>query len=135
MIYLQDFINKKPQTFDDVLNVLFNYAISSRSLVPTYSDEECTILECSYDRRRSFQALFEIARTYFPDITINEVFESIKRKRLSYYVCRDIRKVVFHYRGRFYLNNLSDFIDTLDNEYIYDNIIISELKTFINDNS
>ncbi len=134
MIYLK--LDKEPTSFTEVLDLLYDKAHPT-TLCPTYIDKECTNIECDANRRRSFQALFEIARTYFPTITMSEFYESLYKKGLRFWVCEDIKKVVFHFRGGFNPQPTLDlFLETLPYEYILDELcIIKQLEEFIEENS
>jgi hypothetical protein len=135
MIYLK--LDKEHNSFMELLNILYDRTCSSTSLCPTYTDKECTEVECYESRMRSFQALFEIARTYYPTITINEFYEYLLKKELKYWVCDDIKKVVFHYKGGFELSQtVNSFLETLDENYDFDESnVIENLKIFIEENS
>ena len=61
----------------------------------TYLDHECTKEE-DRQRRRSFDDLLVIARTYFPETTEEELAQVLtKTPRMRALFCRDIQKVVF----------------------------------------
>jgi hypothetical protein len=100
VIYLPNTTGKE-KTFLDILNLLYDKEQSKYSLCSTYFDKECTQIECEASKRRSFQALVEIAKTYFPDITLDEICDAIKAKGLLYYTCHTIKKIVFHYAGTY----------------------------------
>jgi hypothetical protein len=94
MIYLK--LETPPTTFMDVLNVLYdNKTEAYKSSAPTFHDEDFTSVECMSNKRRSFQALFEIARTYFPTITVEEFLKCLMKRCMRFHVCYDIKKIVF----------------------------------------
>lgn len=70
----------------------------SYQFVETYFDEECLNVQCR-TARRSFEDLWEIAKTYFPETTeviLAKTLQNLFNKSfllLSY--CSDIRKAVF----------------------------------------
>jgi hypothetical protein len=134
MIYLK--LDKEPSSFIEILNVLYDKAHPT-TLCPTYIDKECANIECDANKMRSFQALFEIARTYFPTITINEFYESLHEKQLRFWVCEDIEKVVFHFKGGYDLTpTIESFLKILHNDYAYDELyVIDNLEEFIKENS
>jgi hypothetical protein len=134
MIYLK--LDKEPSSFIEVLDVLYNKAHPT-TLCPTYIDKECTNIECDADKMRSFQALFEIARTYFPTITMSDFYESLYKKQLSFWVCEDIEKVVFHFKGGYNsIPTLGSFLEILNDEYDYDELyVIKRLEEFVEENS
>jgi hypothetical protein len=73
---------------------------------PTYKDTGCSIIECKAERR-SFEDLLCLAQTYFPETTEVQLMSVLKELNLRYYFCSDIRKLVFHYKGDFYLSGNS----------------------------
>lgn len=109
MIYLK--LEKQPESFTEIIDTLYDVEKSLYSLVQTYRDRECTILQCDKNKRRSFQDLFEIGRTYFPKLTINEFIIYLKNKKLGYYFCSHINRVVFHFCN--YENVDHKFVDYL----------------------
>ena len=80
-IYLKEFREKPPDSIEELITVFQTYKhsngydyIGSRE---TYSNPECTKIECYGGRYRSIDALVELSRTYFPDITEKEIFTSL----------------------------------------------------------
>lgn len=137
MIYLK--LDKEPKSFSEILDVLYIQGLSTTAC-PTYLDKECTIEECSSNRRRSFQALFEIARTYFPNIKMYEFYDSLVEKGLCCWVCEDVDRVVFMTRHGYSVvaSTVECLIETLKDAYVCgDNElrIIEELDTFVKENS
>lgn len=67
--------------------------------VKTYSDPECTQLECKA-ARRSFDDLLTISRTYFPETTeveLAKTLEQLRKERVVFCLfCPDIERVVFY---------------------------------------
>ena len=135
MIYLK--LKQKPQSFLEILNILYDELQSPYTLVYTYLDEDCNYIECGLKTRRSFQALFEIARTYFPEITMKEFINTLMKKKFCYYFCSDINKIVFHFVSS---SNLfkEDFLEEIRSLYKdYSQILkhLDDLEQFINENS
>ena len=62
----------------------------------TYSDPECTVQQCYSFRRRSFEALLELARTYFPETTDEELIKTISRVS-DFFIKKGKKRVWIHY--------------------------------------
>jgi hypothetical protein len=136
MIYLN--LPEEPASFMDVLNVLYDKTKGDYSLVPTYYDKECTQEECEEGKRRSFQALFEIAQTYFPSITMDEFERCLHEKKLNFYLCSDIGKLVFHYVTYTPYTDFKEVIVKLRNDYkSHPNYldIVDKLQNFYDENA
>lgn len=90
----------------DVIYSLFRNGDGSRRsyAMLTYSDADCTRVECSAGRR-SFEDLLCLARTYFPETTEVELMAVMKELKLTFYFCCDIHKIVFFYMGDFDLTD------------------------------
>jgi len=131
MIYLK--LEKQPESFAEILDILYDRDESYYSLVATYNDEECTEIQCSYGKRRSFQDLFEIGRTYFPKLTINEFITYLQNKKLGYYFCGHINRIVFHFGNseKFDLEYIECF-KLLHSSYPERVKHINDLQKFIN---
>lgn len=127
----QLFIKETPKTPLDLLYIMYPEG-SIYCRVNTYYDKECTNLQ-GYQRRRSFDDLYVLFKTYFPEITKKEVLELITID-LHFYFCDYICKIVFHrvdgkprailenfkdtkyiYKYTENTHTLSDFIDILEN--------------------
>lgn len=65
----------------------------SGQFVETYSDLEFSVRQCT-QARRSFEELFFIASTYFPETTLEEVAYVITRNFMCFY-CDGVKKLVF----------------------------------------
>ena len=67
-IYLKT--KKKFETIQELLQLLFSCEKSGYiSNVATYANEECTTIQCSAGRNRSFKEVYYIVNTYFPKTT------------------------------------------------------------------
>jgi len=130
----QLFIEETPKTPLDLLYIMYPEG-STYCKVYTYYDKECTDLQGN-ENRRSFDDLYILFKTYFPEITKKEVLELIAID-LHFYFCDRICKIVFHRvdgKPKAILENfkdtkynvsidkytenthtLSDFIDILEN--------------------
>lgn len=65
----------------------------------TYRDEGCTNTQCK-GYRRSFEDLYDLSKTYFPNATKPELMSALMSiPRLRWYRCNDIGKIVFHGAG------------------------------------
>ena len=130
----QLFIKETPKSPLDLLYIIYPKD-SIYCYIYTYYDKECTNIQGHY-HRRSFDDLYILFKTYFPEITKKEVLELIAID-LHFYFCSDICKIVFHRvdgKPKAILENfkdakynvsidkytenthtLSDFIDILEN--------------------
>ena len=78
MIYLQK--NFKPKTIKEVIIKLYSKTSNNSSLIKsctTYSDPNCTIIECDENKLRSIDAVIEIIKTYFPEASDEEIFKEL----------------------------------------------------------
>lgn len=109
MIYLK--FKTPPKTIKAVLRKLFSHKVGQfqpyfKSTI-TYSDPECTQIECKADKYRSVDDIVDIVHTYFPDATEKEIFNTLIRYRVRYkgrnhrirlVNCNDIKRpTVFFY--------------------------------------
>lgn len=95
MIYIKE--NKS----QDVESFVKSYFI--HKMPATYYDEECSKLQCSNRRARSFADMLELTQTYFPECT-KEHLSFILRNLIDSKVirslhCSHIGKIVFFYSG------------------------------------
>lgn len=113
-IYLKT--DKKFKSVQDLLEYGFISRFNAHGyFVITYSDPECTIIQCSA-YRRSFEDLLAIAKTYFPSTTevrLMNVLKKMLNGQLKFYRCSSIKKIVFHKSGSFSLDtdNFSGYND------------------------
>jgi len=70
----------------------------------TYSNKECTVLQCEANKMRSFDNIYYIVKTYFPIISHKTVFKTLllcRRKSGNYYnypnlgCCGTMRRIRF----------------------------------------
>lgn len=99
MIYLVS----TPNSLPDLIAKLFSYPVGNIFFkgAKTWSDKDCTIVQCEECKYRSFEDVLECAQTYFPDTTeefllkllLSIIFESSERKYyLTCYNCNLILK-------------------------------------------
>lgn len=72
----------------------------------TYLDVGLTEVE-SFARRRSFEDLLVLSKTYFPDTTEEILMQTLYDIDISFYFCAGIKKIVFHYKGDHSINSNS----------------------------
>lgn len=68
----------------------------------TYSDAECTVLQCREGAYRSVTELLEIVQTYFPKTTLEGLLKIIMKvieqnKNVELIWCTQVKKVVLKY--------------------------------------
>lgn len=120
MIYIKE--NKS----QDVESFVKSYFI--HKMPATYYDEECSKLQCSNRRARSFADMLELTQTYFPECTkerLSFILRSlINSKVIGSLHCSDVGKIVFYYSGFrgyncSYENNVRNKITIFVNDEIY----------------
>ena len=110
-IYLK--IKNKPRSIESLIKKLYSYkrAADIYKSCTTYKDEACTIIECHRGKNRSFEAIYELATTYFPNAKEKDVVKAIVDADLGYseaiymggkfkpviFFCPDIQKPVVYY--------------------------------------
>lgn len=108
MIYLK--LERKPRTINSLLKKLFSVPEEdSITAERTYTDPECTNLECGPGRYRSLDAIVEIVRTYFPRATDKKIFTElfkleVKLKNEDYPTWSDYK----YYKYKVQMINCSD---------------------------
>ncbi len=108
MIYLK--LKSKPKRLNTLFRHLFNHCRHGFfGSVETFRDEDCTILQCNSGRFRSFDDVYDIAKTYFPETTEKKVMKALLKLNLPYegekvkiYIanCHDIKKPTIAFSGR-----------------------------------
>lgn len=106
-IYIKGLEN--PKDIHTILSELFkrNLGDCMRD-VETFSNKECTIIQCSTGRRRSFDDIMDIVHTYLPEARIEEVLHEVlilgvkaahlgEHKFPYMFICTDINKPVLLY--------------------------------------
>lgn len=106
-IYIK--LDKKPNSLRQLMREYFSYAVREPYVtnVRTYYNKECTILQCSAGKWRSFEDVLECAKTYFPSITPKKLLsllltlniKNIDNERCELYMrsCADIRRINVFY--------------------------------------
>lgn len=130
------YLNTAGKEFKDITEIItFGYDGGYIYFKPTYSDPECTKLQC-HQARRSFSDLLELCQTYFPETTKEQLAYVLLNKveNLNVFFCNDIRKFVFesylhtgicrkshyHEKGKIGLDNYSlEQIEKLAQDYEY----------------
>ena len=72
--------------------------------VATYYDKSYKKIQCPNDRRRSFEDLLAVSKTYFPKTTQIQLMSVLKDLDIKWYCCGYVKKIVFHHAGTFNLN-------------------------------
>lgn len=106
-IYIKGLEN--PKDIYTILSELYKHdMMDCMRGVETFEDKECTIIQCTRGRRRSFDDIVDIVNTYLPNTRVEEILHEIlvlgvKNPKLAKYrypcmfVCMDIRKPVLLY--------------------------------------
>lgn len=94
------FENPNKKNLQTLLNSLYTNTGYSKL---TFYDKELKIIECS-GKRRSFEDLYLICKTYFPKTNKKEVMKALININILFYYCMHIKKIVFHYNGSHAIN-------------------------------
>jgi len=113
-IYLK--LDKKPKTVRELLKILYCFNLNENQFVdywaigpksmPTFSDKECTKIQCGRNKNRSFKDVYIICKTYFHNVSEKKVFlemltlkldekETIKKNLTSIYHCCTLQDMRF----------------------------------------
>lgn len=107
-IYIKFDEGQEPQNLNDLFRKLFSFqsGIEVKN-VPTYTNRDCTNLQCDANRYRSFDDILRIAERYFPGTSYLDVFRELLRTEIRGYggrlcnlslgSCSFIRKQRMHY--------------------------------------
>ena len=132
-IYVKFAEENKPKTVREFLHKFFSsYKEQYLRNVKTYSDKECTILQCNSDKYRSFDDIFELVKTYYPTVSIGTIFKILltlkpEHNQSTYNLfmmsCKDIKKInclYVKFKGD-KVTNYSDIIQNVsyDSNYTY----------------
>ena len=121
-IYVKFAEEKKPKSIKEFLIKFFNsYSQQCIRNVPTYHNKEYTILQCSADRYRSFDDIFELVQTYYKTATVGKIFKILltlypkngiddKKYNLYMMTCAGIKKINCLYVSGDNLNNLNNYL-------------------------
>ena len=146
-IYVKFAEENKPKTVREFLNKFFsshkeNYIRN----VETYSDKECTILQCKADKYRSFDDIFELVKTYYPIVSIGTIFKILltlkpEHNQSTYNLfmmsCSGIKKINCLY-VKFKGNKVTNYSDIMQNASYDSNYTYSiglEIKDAIVENN
>lgn len=67
---------ERPETPEEFIKQLYSSVEDNRAhSIETYSDSECAILQCNARRIRSFDDIYELITTYYPELTIKDVIK------------------------------------------------------------
>lgn len=103
MIYLKT--DEELTTIREVLLELYSHTSygDGKKSVATYTDKECTTLQCYKDKYRSFDETLELVHTYLPNAEIKDIIHELivlhldKPLYLYFYYCNDINMSTCHY--------------------------------------
>jgi len=101
MIYIQ---NKNFKTVRELLQLMLSSDnISGAGKLATYYSKHCTVEQCAQNKNRSFTDLYELCKTYFPNVTKKRVFLELctlyskDNKKVYIKTCNTINNVRFGY--------------------------------------
>jgi len=82
-IYLKT--DKEFKNINEVIYALYNH--NYHFAYETYSNKECTDLQCSEGKLRSFDDIYYLCKTYFPDTTEKDVIYELVNLKINNKVC------------------------------------------------
>ena len=139
-IYVKFAEENKPKTVREFLNKFFSsHSEGYLRNVKTYSDKECTILQCNSDKYRSFDDIFELVKTYYPIVSIGTIFKILltlkpEHNQSTYNLfmmsCSDIKKINCLY-VKFQGNKVTNYSDIIHNTSYDSNYTYKELFDMI----
>lgn len=68
---------EKPKTIEELLLQLFTFKGHYHTGTTTYLDEACTQIQCEENKWRSFDDVYELVNTYFPNTDEKEVMRQL----------------------------------------------------------
>lgn len=97
--------------------------------VETYYDKNYKNVQCLNDKRRSFEDLLAVSKTYFPKTTQVQLMNVLKDLDILWYYCSHVKKIVFHHAGNFnlYDNSFQKYRD------YHQNVIYADSTYSLND--
>jgi len=131
---------RTPREFLNELIVSENNSIMARCK-ETYTDQNLTSLQCQRQKLRSFDDIYILFKTYFPEITEKEVThllitfnKKITERELEPYIrlyrCKDILRPTFYYSSAgiyfdkiFYDKEDDDYYDLLNSKYDWKDLL------------
>lgn len=110
-------VTKKVKNVQELIDNLYrtNNNRSNNFAKKTYNEPELITEQC-HSARRSFEDLFNIAKTYFPESTKVDVMNALLNiKNITFFRCYTINKIVFSKNNgyKISINNL----EILENNY------------------
>lgn len=132
-IYLK--LDKKPRTIKSLLNSLYSERNDHSVMATnTYSDKQCTVLQCQSYRQRSFDDIKILVKTYFPKTSPKVILKNLilldpktKNGTCTGFVfsnCSTIDRIKINYnyvgsndRKDYYFKNCNFDISKYDSEY------------------
>ena len=139
-IYVKFAEESKPKTVREFLHKFFSsYKDQYLRNVKTYSNKECTILQCDSDKYRSFDDIFELVKTYYPTVSIGTIFKillTLKPKHdgtvynLFMMSCSGIKKINCLY-VKFKGDKVKNYSDIMQNASYDSNYTYKELFDMI----
>ena len=133
-IYLKEFKKTRKSTVKSLLHCLLSdennivkkstwtHILFSKA---TFHDVNCQFLQCSTNKRRSFEDMVDLCKTYFPNVTdkkvaksLEELFKEFENEQFGFLFCPDISKWVL--------------VGTSNNDIRYcNNYARSHLRTYV----
>lgn len=78
------YLKQKPKNIKDLLKIFFSHqSYGVMKGICTYQDKACSKVQCPAGRYRSFDDLYDCAKTYFPTITPKRLIHEVTTARLK----------------------------------------------------
>jgi hypothetical protein len=127
----------RPKTIDELLKRVFivanpNSSPNFHTSCDTYANKECTIVQCTMNRMRSFDDIYDIVKTYFPIVTPKSVMHKLlslnikgsngKNSYIELSNCGGMGKIRVLYN---LYQNISDYkrVYKYDSKYSWDDLV------------
>ncbi len=137
-IYLK--LKRKPKTIEELLLSLFsNGTVAKRTNVITYSDEKCLNIQCIEGKLRSFDEVYDIITTYFPETTLKEIIHNLitldfkldEPLYIKMTNCSTINRIVLYYSTDYFNTSIFD-ISKYNSKYCWDELLnLLKLKSIV----
>jgi hypothetical protein len=74
---------KRSRSVKEFITLLYSYHNGSYlTSVETYSDKECTVVQCKKGKYRSIDEILEILQTYYPSLSIKKLIKSLYNTKI-----------------------------------------------------
>lgn len=142
---------KRPKNVRELLKLLYIDKNDNICTEITYSNKQCTIIQCGQNRNRSFKDIYFLCKTYFHNVTPKKVFLECftlyydKKHKFPYLtICGTLKDMRFMFNYSFdiytpvYIITYPNVVDRINEcfnknfkTYSVNDSELKEIKTFI----